>query len=248
MEEHSENQTQFISFEQVSQELMNIAAISPAEFRRKLDRIICGFMLQNHAEFKGGTYVEEDDDSLAELKIKLSGFSYHGEILTAANVFSWIAEIAYKKDLGLLHRNLARVAITLAITAAEDYANLICLHEKSMTEQNLRKMSLHSKWTLLVPQLAAQLADFKGCIDLRNDMIIHLKKQADLPLDFITEINYENAVKAIRTVQDMIYTHSNGMTNLFTDQSCRSLFLQLITAILQLVTDQEKQMADAPRS
>jgi hypothetical protein len=117
---------------------------------------------------------------------------------------SLFAKTAYSKELGRLHRSIARIALILAITAAEDYVNLKCVYDKKLTKTALKNKSLMQKWMMLIPDLAHRFPSFSGFVKLRNDKIIHFKAHDKPSLDYITDLNFENAQNAVEIVLEMI--------------------------------------------
>ncbi|MEN3333347.1 MAG: hypothetical protein V7641_2712 [Blastocatellia bacterium] len=196
-------------YELLEFQLENIAALNPLEYKEKAEKVMFEFLEQTDKQFKntfkGAKYVKPTEASLNSMAINIEGYSNYRELLEDAQVMnSLFAKTAYSKESGMLHRSIARIALILAITAAEDYVNLKCVYDKKLTKTAVKNKSLMQKWTVLIPDLAHRFPSFSGLIKLRNDKIIHFKAHDKPSLDHITDLNFENAQKAVQTVLEMI--------------------------------------------
>lgn len=194
-------------------QLDNIAATTKIEYKKKHEKISSEFLLK-HGNISGSfnpkdwKYVESSADELRQYEINFEGYSNYQELLEDATFFcQFVARPAYEMDKGRVHRCASRIAIILAVTAAEDFVNLE-FNSKGWSlkdSDNKQWVSFKDKWKRLLPDYGDTFGFFNTLISMRDD-IIHFKenKVTDSNLQKVVSMNHKTALRGITTVQNMI--------------------------------------------
>ena len=211
----------------------NIAALDVREYKKKMEKIISMAMIQHHPDFEDAKYVEPSDSEIDEMNAEFTGAAQYEELLTDANLASLLGRRAYTKEMGLLHRSMSRSAIVATVMAAEDYANFKCLLDKKFSRTRIKNMSIRDKWKELLPNIEVDHPFFDSLVDIRNKKLTHFKEHGKLPLEYITDINFNNAAKGVQTVVDMIndYEKGKGEPPFSVDPPSKIVLHQLVVVI-----------------